>query len=54
MQTGWSPWEAHPYCSMAIIRLSSDIKHLINTYQALNSIYQHLYYQVSAVYALDT
>ena len=28
-ETGWSPWEVHPYCSMAIIRLSSDSKHLI-------------------------
>ena len=32
MGTGWSPQEGHPYNSMAMIRLLSDIKHLINTY----------------------
>ena len=25
MEAGWSPWESHPYYSMAIIRLLSDI-----------------------------
>ena len=31
LQTGWSPSEGHPYHSMAIIILLSDIRHLINT-----------------------
>ena len=31
IERGWSPKEVHPYYSMAIIRLFSDIKHLINT-----------------------
>ena len=32
LETGWSPEEGHPYYSMAIVRLLSDIKHLVNTY----------------------
>ena len=31
METGWSPWEGHPYYSMATIRPSSDMKHLISS-----------------------
>ena len=31
METGWSPEEGHPYSSMAVIKLLSDIKHLVNT-----------------------
>ena len=31
METGWSPWEGHPYYIMAIIGLLSDIQHLIIT-----------------------
>ena len=31
METGWSPQGGRPYYSMAIIRLLSDIKHLIST-----------------------
>ena len=30
VETGWSLEEGHPYYSMAIIILLSDIKHLIN------------------------
>ena len=31
LEAGWSPEEGHPYYSMALFRLSSDIKHLIIT-----------------------
>ena len=31
METGWSPFEGHPFYNIAIIMLLSDIKHLINT-----------------------
>ena len=30
MEAGWSPGEVHPYYSMVIFGIISDIKHLIN------------------------
>ena len=38
METGWSPLEGHPYYSMVIIILLSDIKHLISNFYSWGAL----------------